>query len=77
MNIHIVRNTGNFASRFPWRSFQFHPSHLHTHPPLSSENISTRRNVAVWPARSLRPRLVFGLFIKGGGRPACADCADV
>jgi hypothetical protein len=77
MNTHIVRSASNFASRFPCRSFQFHPSHLHPHPPLSNEKISTRRNVAVWPARSVRPRLVIGLFIKGGERPSYPGCLDV
>jgi len=37
---------------------------------LSNENITTRRNIAIWPARSARPRLVVGLFIRGGGKPS-------
>lgn len=36
----------------------------------SNENITTSRNIAIWPARSARPRLVVGLFIRGGGKPS-------
>lgn len=75
MNTHIVRNASNFASRFPCRSFQFPLSHSHPHPPLSNENITTR-NIAVWPARSVQPRPVIGLFFKGGGKPSYLGCLD-
>lgn len=65
MNTYIVRSASNSASRFPYRSFQFAQSHSLPHPPLSNENITTR-NIAVWPARSVQPRPVIGLFVRGG-----------
>ena len=77
MTTHIVCIASNFASRFPCRSFQFPQSHLHPHPSLSNENITTSRNMAVWPARSARPRLVVGLFIRGGRKPSTPGCLDV
>lgn len=70
MTTHIVCNASNFASRFPRRSSRFSPSHSRPHPLLSNENIATSRNIAIWPARSMRPRLVVGLFIKGGRKPS-------
>lgn len=76
MNIHIVPSSGKPASRFPCRSFQFPLSHLHPHPPLSNENI-TARNIAVWPARSVQPQPVIGLFIRGSGRVSYPGCWDV
>ena len=77
MTTPIVCNASNFASRFPCRSFQFPQSHLHPHPPLSNENIIPRRSMAVWPARSARPRPVIGLFVRGGGKLLYLGCADV
>jgi hypothetical protein len=77
MTIYILPSSGKSASRLPCRSFQFPLSHLHPHPPPSNENITTRRNIAVWPARSARPRLVLGLFIKGGKKPSYPGCMDV
>lgn len=75
MTTHIVRNASKFASRFPYRSNRFAQSHSHPHPPHSNENI-TARNVAVWPARSVQPRPVIGLFVKGGGKLSYPGCAD-
>ena len=77
MNTHIVRNPGNIASRFPRRSSNFPLSHLHPHPHLSNENIAVSRNRTIWPARSVRPRIVFGLHVQGGGNSSCPGCADV
>jgi hypothetical protein len=77
MNTHIVCNPGNIASRFPRRSSNFPPSHSHPHPHPSNENIVVGRNRTIWPARSMRPRLVFGLHVQGGGKPSFRGCADV
>ncbi len=77
MTTHIVCNASNFASRFQCRSFQFPPAHLHPHPPLSNENITSSRSMAIWPARSARPRPVIGLFIHGGGKLSYPGCVDV
>ena len=77
MTTHIVCNASNFASRFPCRSFQFTQFHLHPHPPHSNGNITVSRNMAIWPARSTRPRLVVGLFIRGGGKPSYPGYMDV
>jgi len=65
MNTHIVRNTGNIASRFPHRSFSFVPSHSLPHPYTTNEKIKDGRHVATWPARSEEPRPFIGLGIVG------------
>ena len=41
MNTHIVRNTGNIASRVPHRSFNFVAAHSLPHPLTSNEKILT------------------------------------
>jgi hypothetical protein len=77
MNTHIVHNTGNIASRFPQRSFQFAPSHSYHHPHRSNENIAGNRNVAIWPARSRQSRPVIGLYSGSGGKPLPPGYTDV
>ena len=77
MNTHIVRNTGNIASRVPHRSFNFIAAHSLPHPLTSNEKITDGRHVAIWPARSKQPRPVIGLGIVGRKKHLAPGCMDV
>ena len=77
MNSCIVFNLHNFASRFPYRSFQFPKPQLQPHPFLSNENIIRGKHTAVWPARSRRPCIVIGLTIQSNQNLSRLDSRDV